>query len=138
MCKKILVMISILLFSFLTINSNVYAEYHVLDKNNGTEIDYNNIKTCEGILGDVNDKKSVAFFLQQIFNVFKYGGPILCIVLTILEFVKAVSSQDKDFLAKAMTRTGKRIVYALLLFFIPTLINFLFGLFGWYGTCGIS
>lgn len=132
MYKKFLLMLGIILFSFLTINSNVYAEEYVLAGNNDS--------TCEYILGNPNDPehKDFAYFLQQIFNVFKYGGPILCIVLTVFEFVKAVASQDKDFLSKAMTRTGKRIVYALLLFFIPTLISFLFNLFGWYGTCGIS
>jgi hypothetical protein len=68
----------------------------------------------------------------------KYAGPILCLVLSISDFVKATASQDKDALSKATKTTGKRIVYALILFFIPTLINFIFPLLGWYDTCGIK
>lgn len=77
-------------------------------------------------------------FLQQIFNVIKYAGPILCLVFSVIDFVKAAASQDKDALVKAGKTTGKRVMYAIILFFIPTLINFVFELLGWVGTCGIS
>ena len=61
----------------------------------------------------------------------------MCLALSMMDFVKAVASQDKDALAKATKTTGKRIIYAMVLFFIPDLINFLFELLGWVGTCGI-
>ncbi len=77
-------------------------------------------------------------FLQQIFNVIKYAGPLLCLVFSVIDFVKAAASQDKDALTKAGKTTAKRVVYALILFFIPVLINFLFPLLGWVGTCGIG
>jgi len=41
-------------------------------------------------------------------------------------------------LKKAAQTSLKRLGLALILFFIPTLINFLFPLLGWNGTCGIS
>ncbi len=88
---------------------------------------------CDGIFD-----KEVIDFLQQIFNVFKYAAPLLCLALSIVDFIKATASQDKDALVKAAKMTGKRIIYAIILFFIPDLINFLFNLLGWYGTCGIS
>ena len=62
----------------------------------------------------------------------------MCLILSVADFVKAAASQDKDALVKAGKTTGKRVVYALILFFIPTLINFLFPLLGWVGTCGIG
>lgn len=77
-------------------------------------------------------------FLQQIFNVIKYAGPILCLAFSVIDFVKATASQDKDALAKAGKNTGKRVAFALILFFVPTLIDFLFPLLGWVGTCGIG
>ncbi len=76
--------------------------------------------------------------MQQVFNVIKYAGPLLCLIFSVIDFVKAAASQDKDALTKAGKTTGKRVVYALVLFFIPTLINFLFPLLGWVGTCGIE
>ena len=93
---------------------------------------------CDAIFGDPKDDTSVAYFLQQILTVIQYAGPILCIVLSISDFVKAAAGQDKDALLKATKTTGKRIVFAMILFFIPLLVNFIFPLLGWYGTCGIS
>lgn len=96
------------------------------------------VEGCDGVLGNINDKTSAAYFLQQLYNVFKYGVPLICIVLTIMEYLKAVTNQDKDALMKATKRTGIRIVLCLALFVIPALINFLFPLFGWNGTCEIG
>ena len=77
-------------------------------------------------------------FLQDLFNIIKFAGPILCIVLSTMDFVKAAAAQDKEALAKAAKTSLKRLALAMLLFFIPVLINFLFPLLGWVGTCGIS
>ena len=95
-------------------------------------------ENCDSIFGDPNKEGDFANYLQQIFNVFKYLAPALVIVLSIVEFIKAAASDDKDALMKAGKKTGVRIVLAIALFFIPGLINFLFDKLGWYGTCGIG
>ena len=77
-------------------------------------------------------------FLQDIFDIMKYAGPVLCLVLSTMDFIKAAASQDKEALKKASQRSLKRLGLAILLFFIPLLIDFLFPLFGWTGTCGIN
>lgn len=122
--KKFLPII-LLIVSFF-IFSTVYAE------------EYEVVQDCDDVLGSINDKTSAAYFLQQLYNVLKFGTPLVCIVLSIMEFLKAVTSQDKDALIKATKRTGIRVVLCLVLFVIPVLINFLFPLFGWNGTCDIS
>ena len=93
---------------------------------------------CDAIFGDPGDESSVAYFLNQVLSIMMYAGPILCLVLSVSDFVKAAASQDKDALSKATKTTGKRIILAMILFFIPVLVNFLFPLLGWYGTCGIG
>ncbi len=93
---------------------------------------------CNSLLGDPKKDGTFANFLQQIFTIMGYVAPLLCLVLSIFEFVKATASQDKDALMKATKNTVKRIILAIILFFLPTLINFLFPLLGWYGTCGIQ
>ena len=93
---------------------------------------------CKHMFGDPNTEGDFANFLQQIFNVFKYLAPALVIVLSTVEFIKAAASDDKDALMKATKKTGTRIVLAILLFFLPGLINFLFDKLGWYGTCGVG
>ena len=93
---------------------------------------------CEGLFGDPTDEESFAYMMQFAFNVIKYVGPILCIIFSCLDFLKAVVSDKKDELGRVIKRCLKRVVLALVLFFIPILINFIFPLIGWYGTCGIQ
>ena len=95
-------------------------------------------ENCHEVFGDPKVEGTFGNYLQQIFNVFKYLAPALVIVLSIVEFIKAAASDDKDALTKATKKSGIRIFLALLLYFIPGLIDFLFGLLGWYNTCGIG
>lgn len=131
MQKKVIIGFLILFGAFFLLNINSVEAYspssiYVLDD------------ACNALLGDPEAEGTVANFLQQIFTIIGYIAPLLCVVLSISDFVKATASQDKDALMKAMKTTAKRLVLALLLFFLPTLINFIFPLLGWYGTCGIK
>ena len=126
MKKRMLLMFLFIIGTFFILNIaevNAASVVHLLD----------DASECSDIID-----AEVWDFLQQVFNVIKYAGPVLCLVLSVFDFVKATASQDKDALAKAGKTTGMRVVYALILFFVPTLINFLFPLLGWVGTCGIS
>ena len=134
MLKKIFCLL-LIVFSLFCFSSNVKA----LDVNGFSETRYE-LKASDDcpIFGDPADEKSVAYYLQSIFNIIKLLGPALCIVLIVIDLIKAVVSQDKDALSKALTTSGKRLIFAVMIFLLPQLINFLFGLLGWYGTCGIS
>lgn len=127
MRKKVLLCLIVLMGAFFAFNTdNVYAL--------GTEVKHVLDEGCaEGIISP-----DVQNYLQQIFTIIKYLGPVLCVCLTMVDFVKAAASQNKDALQKAGKTAGKRIFFALLLFFIPSLVDTLFTMLGWYGTCGIS
>ena len=127
-------MLGITLFSFSLNTVRALGEREVID----SSLMLLEEDKCHHIFGDPNTEGDFANYLQQIFNVFKYLAPALVIVLSIVEFIKAASSDDKEALLKASKKTGIRIVLAILLFFIPGLINFLFDKLGWYGTCGIG
>lgn len=131
--KKFLLIMFFILFSFFVLNNNSVEAY-----SNNVIYSLDEVRDCEGMFGNPDVEGTVGNFLQDIFNVFKYAAPLLCLVLSIADFVKAASSQDKDALMKAMKTTGKRIILAMILFFLPFLINFVFELLGWYGTCGIE
>lgn len=131
MHKKILLSLFVLFSSFFLFQINYVEAYSNLPT-------YAIEDNCDAILGDPKVDGTVANFLQQIFTIMGYLAPLLCVVLSVVEFVKATASQDKDALMKAMKNTGKRLILAVLLFFLPTLINFIFPLLGWYGTCGIK
>ncbi len=88
---------------------------------------------------DGNQTASVAYFLQEIFTFIKFLGPALVVIFTVVEFAKAAAANDKDALLKAGKKTGTRIALALLLFFLPVLIDYFFDhILHWYGTCGIN
>lgn len=94
--------------------------------------------TCEGVLGSKDDSSSVAYLLQEIFDIMKIASPVLVLVFSILDFLGAVASQDKDRLIKAVKNTFIRVIVGLLVFTIPFLCNFLFELTGMYSTCGVQ
>lgn len=139
MYKKLFITFLIIFSAFFMINTSKVEAYAGNVRYELTT--YNSVeekKDCESLFGDPKEDGTVANFLQQIFTVMGYAAPVLCLVLSIFDFVKATASQKNDNLSKAAQTTAKRIVLAIILFFLPTLINFLFPLLGWYGTCGLE
>ena len=94
---------------------------------------------CEGTFYKNGQKTEFAKILQIILNVIKYAAPVLVLVFSIADFVKAVASQDKDALNKATKNSAFRLIIAVVLYFLPLLINFLINLFLGIKdpTCGI-
>ena len=94
------------------------------------------IAAGEPVLGDVNDEDSVAWLVQLVLNIVKVVGPILVILMTILDLVKVTAEQKQDGeLKKIGIKTLKRVIYAVILFALPTLITVVFEFIGLYGTC---
>jgi len=95
---------------------------------------------CDSLLGDPRDSanKPPAYYLQFLFNLMKYAAILMLLGLSIAEFMKAVSSSKPEAIQKALITTLKRATIAVIIFFLPMLIEFVLGLFGLYGTCGIS
>ena len=89
-----------------------------------------------GILGDPNNDQTFAYYLQQVFNIIRFLGPILVLLMTIYDLVKITSEQKQDGeLQKIGAKTLKRVIYAVLLFLLPTLITTVFHIIDLYGTC---
>lgn len=131
-----LILLVFALFFFPTVKAYEIDEDILYCLDNQVEI---KSKTCESILGDPEDDTSFAYFLQEAFTIIQWAGPILCVILSLIDFIKAIASQDKDALTKAIKTSIKRFIFAVLLFFLPMLVNFLLGdVLDWYGTCGIK
>lgn len=88
------------------------------------------------ILGCTDDEDSVAWLLQKLLNYLKILGPTIAIVLGSLDFTKAIVASDEDQMKKTQSKFVKRIIAAVLLFFIPLLVEILLGIFGIVGTTG--
>ncbi len=93
---------------------------------------------CQGALGNPNVEGSFAYLLQEVFDVIKLLVPVLLIVLTVVEFTKAVTSGKNDAIQVAFKHTVTRLIVGFLIFLLPTLIDFIMELLGLYDTCGIS
>ena len=85
-----------------------------------------------------NDKCNIG----MVYNVLKWAKyivPAIVIVLSILDFIKAMASQSDDEMKKAQGKFVKRLVIAILLFLLPLIINFLLKTFGMYSSkCDIT
>ncbi len=97
--------------------------------------------TCESLFSDSNGKPNSFYtIVQHGVNIIKFGAIILVVVLSIMEFFKAITSKDDVALKKAMTNTGLRLILGIAIFFLPTILNLLLKLFNIGGDsplCGI-
>lgn len=80
--------------------------------------------------------------LNLVYNVLKWGkyiAPVLVIILSILDFIKAIASQNDDDMKKAQGKFIKRLIIAAILFLLPLIINFMLKTFGLYSSkCDIT
>ncbi len=104
--------------------------------------DYNQDQNCTGgdsILGDPSDENSVAWLLDKILTYVTIVGMVLVVVLSSIDFLKVIAKSDDDAMAKATKKLLLRLLFAALLFFVPTITNALLDIFGLTSesTCGI-
>ncbi len=92
--------------------------------------DFSSPKDCVSLLGSVDDEGSTAYYLQIILDVMRYSGIAAVIVLTIMDYLKALASNDTDNIKKTSSRTFKRIILAVAIFLAPIIINYVFELTG--------
>ena len=88
------------------------------------------------IFGSPSNSNDTAYWIDMALNVMKYIGIVMLLAYSIIDFVKAITEQDNGSIQKAAKRTGKRIIYVVLLFFVPIIVNYLMNFLGLYGTCG--
>ena len=86
--------------------------------NINTDISTGKLK-CESIF-----KGNIQKYIEKIFSIIKYAGIVLCIGLSIYDFVKALLNTDKDALSKITKRVFIRLILVAVLFMLPTLVNF--------------
>ncbi len=81
---------------------------------------------CDGNPTELNH------ILNDVFFVIKLATPILVIVLSTIDYIKALVSSNADEIKKTNKRTVMRVVIGLIVFFLPYLLELIFHLFGLY------
>ena len=85
---------------------------------------------CEGLLGSSTNPDDPAYYVHLILAIMRYAAVALCLILSGVDFFKAIVNQDKDALIKASKTAVLRLVFAVIIFFLPTVIDFILGLLG--------
>ena len=65
----------------------------------------------------------VIYFLKIIVIIIKIAVPIILVVLAMIDLFKAVIASDDKEKKKAVKLLIKRVIYSLLIFFVPTIVN---------------
>ena len=68
--------------------------------------------------------------LAYLIKLFKIAIPIVLIVLIVIDFTKATIASDEKKMNEAKNVALKRIVYALVIFLVPTIVSLIFKAFG--------
>ncbi len=76
-----------------------------------------------------NEVKKSLRFVGRLLVVVKIIVPLLLIVFGFVDFGKVVISSDNEASNKAIKRLTMRIITGVVIFILPTIINFVFGLF---------
>ena len=99
------------------------------------DIDCTNIfMESEGELNELGE------FVNGLFLLIKLAAPALVIILSTIDYVKAIINSDDSDMKKVTQKMVKRIIFGFLIFLLPFLLDLLFHLFGLYdlSTCGIG
>lgn len=94
------------------------------NKNEASTDYWNQEIECEDIF-EFDKEGSVGWMLQTIFDYIKVIGPVIVVLLSAIDFIKAVVGTDEKAMKEAQSKLIIRLVAALALFLIPTLIQLL-------------
>lgn len=127
------------------------ASYTTIEEkyDNGGVKTYENNATLDGLnqkfdkcsqLFDMTTEGSFGWLLQKLLNYIKIAGPILVVLLSAVDFIKAIASSEEDAFKKAQSKLVIRLVAALALFLVPTFVELLLGLINGISdpTCGLK
>lgn len=89
---------------------------------------------CDGIFS-----REFGKILKQIMDIIKFIVPILIIGLSIVDFIKALAAQNQDELKKSANKLVIRLIIGILIFVLPTLLEFLLKQAGIeFGVCALG
>lgn len=83
------------------------------------------LKDCKTLFGANTDQ-----MIHDAYNVIRFAVPIVLLAMSIKDFGSAIISQDNDALKKSTNLFIKRLIIAVVILVIPTILNFILELVG--------
>lgn len=77
--------------------------------------------------GELELPYGVAYIVGNVVNIIKIAIPILLIVMGMLDFLQAVISNDEKQMKEKTNKFIKRIIAAIIIFFVVAIVQFVFG-----------
>ena len=77
---------------------------------------------CDTLFGT---NTAVGKYVHYIYNILKFAVPIILLAMSIKDFGTAIISQNDDGVKKATNTFIKRLIIAILILIVPTLLNFI-------------
>lgn len=69
-------------------------------------------------------------FITAVVKVFQIAIPVILVLLGMIDLGKAVTSNDEKQMKEAQKTLIKRIIYAVLVFFVIAIVKFVFSMLG--------
>lgn len=117
-------------------NGHIFSDVSTINT-----IDTKNVN-CKNIFTDTStgNLNGLGESLQMLFNIIKIAAVGITIILSSIDYIKAITAHDDSELKKANQRTIKRVIIGAAIFFLPFILDILFHLFGLYdiSTCNIG
>jgi len=96
--------------------------------------------TCADLFKTENGKdyNNTWKLLNGTLKFMQYIAVIVALVLSIIDYIKVVPTNDKDGIIKATKKAAMRLGIAILIFFVPIILDFVLELIGFNDpTCGL-
>ena len=77
----------------------------------------------EAIFGSKSDPNSISYLVNEILQYPRYLVPALLVVLTSIDFFKAVIAGKEEEMKKAQSTAIKRLIMGVLVFLVPVMVN---------------
>ena len=87
------------------------------------------LDVCQGQIGATGLPSKIAFTIASIIRIIQIAVPILLIIWGMLDLGKAVMAQKEDEIKKGQQTFVKRLIAAVLVFFITTIVKLVVNLF---------
>lgn len=80
-----------------------------------------------GYCGSLGNK--VVNWIFRIVRIVRYAIPVLLILLSILDYIKALAADNEDEMKKVTSRFVRRLIAAALIFIVPFILDFILRIF---------
>ncbi len=81
---------------------------------------------------------ATVLFIKKLIKIISYIVPVVLVLLVSIDIVKAVIAGDDNAMKKIQSVAIKRVIYALLVFFVPVVVNAIFTSLGNQGVSGLD